>query len=89
MTLTIGARVRVKPECATQFIQPWRDRFQKGREGTVVCAPSKNVPGWNVIWDHGKVKYPREYHMVMRESDLVLVAPAPADFDPKPLLETH
>lgn len=89
MELKIGARVRVKPSEACRYVQPWRGRFEKGRVGTVVMAPSDVLRGWSVIWDHKKVKYPRDYKMVMYEPDIEVVEAAPEDFDPKPLLEAH
>ena len=67
----IGDRVRVKPEYCDRFIQPWRDRFTKGRVGTVTQYPSANVRGYLVVWDHPpRAKYPSEWQIVMHESDL-------------------
>lgn len=68
----VGDRVRVKADMADRYIQPWRDRFKRGRMGTVVQLPSVNVRGFLVEFDHGKVKYPNEWRIVITEKDLEL-----------------
>lgn len=71
--LKIGARVRVKKSAQSSFVQPWRGRFEKGREGTIIRGPSANVHGWTVEWDHGRVKYPIDWRMVHASADLVVI----------------
>ena len=71
--IKIGCRVQLDKREAFRYVQPWRTRFEAGRKGTVVSGPSANVHGWLVEWDHGKVKFPHEWRMVMREDELVIV----------------
>ena len=72
MTFEIGSRVKVNAAVSDRYLQPWRDRFAKGRQGTVVALPGSNVRGFLVEFDHGKVKYPDEWRIVIIERDLVL-----------------
>lgn len=71
MGFSVGDRVRVKPSQCVHFIQPWRGRFERGREGTILRGPSANVSGWLVEWDHrGRAKYPSDWRLVMAPGDL-------------------
>lgn len=78
MGFEVGDRVRVKAECAGGYTQPWRGRFEAGREGTVVreigqwCGHQR----WKVKWDsHRKPKYPTDWDLDMRSADLEPVEP--------------
>lgn len=68
-----GDRVKVKPDRADGFLQPWRDRFTKGREGTVIDATDF---GCRVLveWDaKGRARYPSDFRLPMSLNDLMLV----------------
>ncbi len=71
--MEIGDRVVMKKSSACNFVQPWRGRFEKGREGTVIQSPSANVRGWMVEWDHGKVKWPHEWKLVHSHDELIVI----------------
>lgn len=73
MELRIGSRVTLHSRRHDGFTQPWRGRFQKGREGTVICGPAPNIHGWLVEWDHRATKYPYEWRMVHPADDLVVI----------------
>jgi hypothetical protein len=72
--IQVGDRVKLVPERAQGFIQPWRGRFERGRAGTVLSGPAANIRGFWVEWDHGKTKYPSAWRMDMEPDDLVVVA---------------
>lgn len=68
----IGDRVRIKAQMADRYIQPWRDRFKKGRAGTVVKLESANVRGLMVEFDHKNAKRVSDWRIVIHRSDLEL-----------------
>ena len=75
-----GDRVRVRANRTDHFIQPWRDRFAKGRKGTVVGFMSYFGSDRTLVrvhWDHRKGPAPAIWHLSMSPRDLELV-PEPA-----------
>lgn len=66
----IGDYVRIKLGRADAYLQPWRDRFKKGRVGVIIRGPSVNVHGFLVEFEHGKVKYPMHWQLVIDPRDL-------------------
>ena len=76
-----GDRVRVRANCTDRFLQPWRDRFASGRQGTVkgTVPAYRDRSGYRVrvYWDHGKVKEPVDWILSMDPRELEL-APEPA-----------
>lgn len=70
----IGDRVVVNPAVADDYVQPWRTRFENGRQGTIIQLPSANVRGYLVEWDYGRsARYPCDWRMVHRADELVLI----------------
>lgn len=74
--MRVGDRVKVRKDAASSFVQPWRGRFEKGREGTIVQSPGRGVRGWLVEWDHGKVRWPHEWRMIHRSEELLVIESA-------------
>lgn len=75
-----GTRVRVKWECTDSYLQPWRGRFEKGREGTVI-GPGHVLMGQpriRVQWDHNKRGKPHDFRLDMPALDLEVVSPFPS-----------
>jgi hypothetical protein len=71
----VGDRVIVPPEEVDSFIQPWRGRFEKARQGTVIEIDERSP--WRpvrVLWDH-KRGTRANWTMSLRHRDL---RPAPA-----------
>lgn len=71
----IGARVRVRKECAESYLQPWRKRFQRGYTGTVIPSghrdPSRVAVQWNT--KRGKSPGPSWWTLTHPPQDLELV----------------
>jgi hypothetical protein len=76
ITFEIGDRVTMKPEAADGFKQPWRGRFENGREGTVMKSPHEGFTGVWVEWDHRKSKYANGWRLRHLNRDLIKVAKA-------------
>lgn len=66
-----GTRVRVKWERTDGFTQPWRGRFEKGREGTVLGVTHGGKV--RVQWDHSARGKDYDFRMEMRYEDLEVV----------------
>ena len=74
-----GDRVRVRADRTDSFIQPWRDRFVKGRQGTVKGLTAyRSVAGARVrvFWDHRKGSDPADWLLTMDPADLELAGPS-------------
>lgn len=69
-----GDRVRVKADRADGYRQPWRDRFKKGRAGTV--RGFKDGIGLHlrvkVLWDHNKRGNDLDFTIELNARDLEL-----------------
>ena len=70
-----GDRVRVRADRTDSFIQPWRDRFAKGRQGTVnriTAYRGVKGPRVCVLWDHRKGADAGNWLLTMDPRDLEL-----------------
>ena len=72
-----GDRVRVRANCTDRFLQPWRDRFASGRQGTVkgTVPAYRDRSGYRVrvYWDHRRAKEPVDWLLDMDPRELELV----------------
>ena len=68
----LGDRVRVRDGAADHYLQPWRDRFKKGRLGTV-RSDVLETGRIRVEWDH-RYGNPNHWRLDMHPGDLERVA---------------